>query len=255
MNAYPTRRAGFTLMETVIAIGVLAVLLTAFMAVFGPAAAGIRRALSAQEADRLVSGLEEELSTLRTGEFMSSGETTFSTAFDKAYYWIQDSANSPIMLYQYRGDPNNIRSDGTMKPYAKSGGVAGKDYVVQSGIRRRDDPLFINPAKPNDDQADISAIEGRVFTVKTTQLVFTNGELKASTQTGKLVDPAPTQTPPGTTLPTGTGPAGYPAAVIAYYAEFYLLPTVAESYISNKTKFDVTKLKNPVFVRNLAARR
>ena len=36
----------FTLMETVIAIGVLAVLLTGFMAVFTPAAQGIRRSIS-----------------------------------------------------------------------------------------------------------------------------------------------------------------------------------------------------------------
>ena len=39
------KRSGFTLMETVIAIGVLAVLLTAFMYVFGPAMAGIRKSM------------------------------------------------------------------------------------------------------------------------------------------------------------------------------------------------------------------
>ena len=60
-------RHGFTLMETVIAIGVVAVLLTTFLAVFGPASAGIRRALSAQEAGRLTNSLERELSSLRRG--------------------------------------------------------------------------------------------------------------------------------------------------------------------------------------------
>ena len=60
-------RHGFTLMETVIAIGVVAVLLTTFLAVFGPASAGIRRALSAQEAGRLTNSLERELSSLREG--------------------------------------------------------------------------------------------------------------------------------------------------------------------------------------------
>jgi type II secretory pathway pseudopilin PulG len=39
-------RAAFTLTETVIAIGVLAVVLTGFIAVFTPAAQGIRRAIS-----------------------------------------------------------------------------------------------------------------------------------------------------------------------------------------------------------------
>ena len=59
------RRRGFTLMETVIAIGVVAVLLTTFLAVFGPAQSTIRRALSAQEAGRLTTSLERELSSLR----------------------------------------------------------------------------------------------------------------------------------------------------------------------------------------------
>ncbi len=40
-------------MESVIAIGIVAILLTTFLAVFGPATQGIRRALSVQEADRL----------------------------------------------------------------------------------------------------------------------------------------------------------------------------------------------------------
>jgi len=55
-----TFRRGFTLMETVIAIGVLAVLLTAFMAVFGPATRGVRRSINVQEADRLAATLEKE---------------------------------------------------------------------------------------------------------------------------------------------------------------------------------------------------
>ena len=50
-------------METVIAIGVLAVLLTGFMIVFAPAAAGIRKSINVQEADRLASTLEQELVT------------------------------------------------------------------------------------------------------------------------------------------------------------------------------------------------
>ena len=59
---------GFTLMETVIAIGVLAVLLTGFLAVFTPAAQGIRRSISSQQADRLASTLEIELTTSRLGQ-------------------------------------------------------------------------------------------------------------------------------------------------------------------------------------------
>ena len=54
-------RRGFTLMETVIAIGVLALLLTAFLAVFGPATSGLRKAISIQEADRLAARIIQSL--------------------------------------------------------------------------------------------------------------------------------------------------------------------------------------------------
>jgi prepilin-type N-terminal cleavage/methylation domain-containing protein len=76
-------RRGFTLMETVIAIGVLALLLTAFLAVFGPATTGLRKAISVQEADRLAAALERELVTLRPGT-----SSDYKTGFDKAYQWI-----------------------------------------------------------------------------------------------------------------------------------------------------------------------
>ena len=67
-NPSSSRKRAFTLLETVIAIGVLAVLLTGFMIVFAPAAAGIRKSINVQEADRLASSLEQELVTLRTGD-------------------------------------------------------------------------------------------------------------------------------------------------------------------------------------------
>ena len=83
--ARPSRR-GFTLMETVIAIGVVAVLLTTFLAVFGPASSSIRRALSAQEAGRLTTSLERELRTLRVGP-----DDAYENSFHKAFEWIRDS--------------------------------------------------------------------------------------------------------------------------------------------------------------------
>src|SRR6186997_3210493 len=88
---------GFTLLETVIAIGVLAVLLTGFMVVFTPAAEGIRKSINVQQADRLASALEQELVTLH--------DKSYPTGFDKSYEWIKDSdkAASALMVYQYRG--------------------------------------------------------------------------------------------------------------------------------------------------------
>jgi len=137
-------RPAFTLMETVIAIGVLAVLITAFLAVFGPATEGIRRSINVQDADRMVATLEKELSILRE---TTDGKST--TAFDKAFDWIRDSNKDQtlIMVYQYRGDPDDLRNDGTMAPFTGNDGVAGKDYVVQSIARLRNDLVFLEDLK------------------------------------------------------------------------------------------------------------
>lgn len=230
---------GFTLMETVIAIGVLALLLTAFLAVFGPATAGIRKAISVQEADRLAASLERELVTVRPG---ASG-STYSTGFDKAYQWIEAApqADKAILLYQYRGNPNEIREDGTMEPYTEGGGVAGKDYVVQPMVRQRDDSLLMD---------DLAALDGRIFTVKLTQLVFEGGQLTKGSE-GQIVDP----TPDDGDSSGGSGSDGYPEAVIAFAAEFHIVPNSSPQFVQPGGKFDPARLTKPIFTRNLAVRR
>jgi len=234
-------------METVIAIGVLAVLLSAFMTVFGPAAAGIRRAISAQEADRLTSTLERELGTLRAGQ-TGIGITT---AFDKAYKWISDAntATSPtdgsvppgiMLVYQYRGDPNaTLRADGTMATYTGTNGIAGTDYIVQPMVRRFDDTTYL----PD----DIKALEGRIFAVRATQLIFKNGALVVGTP-AKIVDPK--------TGSSSASSTAYPDAVVAFSAEFFSISSTAPGYLTGTTAaFKNAKLKNPIFTRNLAVRR
>lgn len=232
-------RRGFTLMETVIAIGVLALLLTAFLAVFGPATAGLRKAISVQEADRLSAALERELVTKRPG---SSGND-YKTGFDKAYEWIKsapDSGNA-ILLYQYRGDPSQLREDGTMEPYTKGDGVAGKDFIVQPAVRQRGDGLLLE---------DLAALDGRIFTVKLTQLVFSGGQL-ARGEAGQITDPTPDD---GDTT-GGSDSDGYPEAVIAFAAEFFIVPNSAPEYVKPGGKFNPENLTKPIFTRNLAVRR
>jgi prepilin-type N-terminal cleavage/methylation domain-containing protein len=239
---HPVRR-GFTLMETVIAIGVLAVLLTAFMAVFGPATKGIRRSINVQEADRLVATLEKEMAILRKGQ--ESADT--KTAFDKAFKWIRESGtddNKAIMLYHYRGNPSNLRSDGTMEPFVGTG-VPGKDFVVQAMARLRSDSLFAD---------DIKALESRVFAVETTQLVLTGGTLKPG-KAGEIVGSSGSGGAAGTAV---TSPDQFPDAVIAFTASFYDLPTTAAAYLKPGGTFkwaDLKKSRKPVFTRNLGVRR
>jgi prepilin-type N-terminal cleavage/methylation domain-containing protein len=232
-------RRGFTLMETVIAIGVLALLLTAFLAVFGPATAGLRKAISVQEADRLSAALERELVTNRPG---GSG-ADYKTGFDKAYEWIKsapDSGNA-ILLYQYRGDPSQLREDGTMEPYTGGDGVAGKDFIVQPAVRQRGDSLLLE---------DLAALDGRIFTVKLTQLVFSGGQL-ARGEAGQITDP----TPDDGDAPGGADSDGYPEAVIAFAAEFFIVPNSAPDYVKPGGKFNPVNLTKPIFTRNLAVRR
>jgi prepilin-type N-terminal cleavage/methylation domain-containing protein len=233
------RRPGFTLLETVIAIGVLAVLLTGFMVVFAPAAAGIKRSISVQEADRLASTIEQELVTLRGQQEL----TNYKTGFGKSFKFIEEShkAGEALLVYQYRGSLSSSRSDETPEPVTNiQSKLPGKDYVVQTMVRRRSDPEF---------KKDLAALEGGIYLVKCTQLIFNSGELKPGTA-GKIVDPK------GSNAAAADADA-YPEAVIAFSADFYTLPARSASFFDSSTGFakSFTNAKNPVFTRNLAVRR
>ncbi|MEO5715044.1 MAG: type II secretion system protein [Luteolibacter sp.] len=243
------RQRGFTLLETVIAIGVLAVLLTGFMVVFAPAAAGIRKSINVQEADRLASTVEQEMVTFRKGDESGLPSKTAYTGFDKAYTWIENSsaAASAILVYQYRGElGGTARPDGTPEPVIDvKNKLAGKDYVVVPMARRVDSANFTK---------DIAALEGGVYLVKCTQLVFGGATAGLTLSTSKkIVDPK------GTGGGAVSGTDTYPEAVIAFAADFYMLPGKSSSFFgggsaaSYKTAFD--KAKTPVFTRNLAVRR
>lgn len=228
---------GFTLLETVIAIGVLAVLLSAFLAVFGPATTGIRRTISSQEADRLTSALVSELSTRREG----TQTTDYTSGFDKGFNWIKDASDSgkTIFVYQYRAKPSgSLRSDGSMEPYASTDGVAGKDYILQPMVRQRSDSMLAD---------DLAALEGRVFAVEPTQLIFDKGGALKTGTAGTIADPES-----GSEV---SDSASYSASVIAFSAEFFEVPSTAAAFLKTGGAFDLKKLKNPLFTRNLAVNR
>lgn len=238
MKAPKQPRTGFTLLETVIAIGVLAVLLTGFLAVFTPAAQGIQRSIDAQQADRLASTLERELVTLRSGEETSD----ITTGFDKAFDWILngDDATQAIIVYQYRGSTASMRDDGTPEPQITIDGQPGESYTVQTMARRLGDPEL---------EEDIKAIEGSIFFVKPEQLVFKNDQLTTDGP-GKL------QYLDGGNLTEATSSDDYLDAVIAFSAEFHSVPSKSIAYLES-TGFQnlYSNAKHPVFTRNLAVRR
>jgi prepilin-type N-terminal cleavage/methylation domain-containing protein len=235
------RKRGFTLLETVIAIGVLSVLLTGFIVVFTPAAQGIKKSINVQQADRLASTLEQELVTLRT--------TADTTGFGKAFDWIKNSnvAASALLAYQYRGDPSRLRDDNTATPVALlKSKLPGKDYVVVSMLRR------VNVSNVDDSKLlsdDLKAVEGPVYVVKCTQLKFSGGNLILGTA-GSIIDPKGT----GVAVTSATD---YTEAVIAYAADFYQLPSSSESFVTGTAFTSTFKgfAKNPVFTRNFAVGR
>jgi prepilin-type N-terminal cleavage/methylation domain-containing protein len=232
---FSSTKRGFTLLETVIAIGVLAVLLTGFMIVFAPAAAGIRKALNVQELDRLASTLEQELITLREGDPEKTG---FEKAFERIKQSNAGDSKTALLVYQYRGSLSRLRDDGTPDPESNvSNLLPGEDYTVVTMVRSRDDDEFEN---------DLPAVEGGVYLVKCTQLVFEGGELKPGTP-GTITDPnEPSE---------DMNAEDYPEAVVAFSAEFFGLPAKSIGYFNGKFDDTFTKVSKPVFTRNLAVRR
>lgn len=236
---YKKSRRGFTLMETLLAIAVVAVLLTTFLAVFGPATSGIRRAISVQDADRLASALEHELSTLRQEEV-----GIYPTAFDKAFQWVSDSGNlsNAVILFNYRGSTTQT-TNGQLAPFVQNLGSPGRDYIVQSAVRRL--------GSSDDLQQYLAAVEGRSFVVNMRQLV--------RDETGGLVPAQPGSGLVSSDGQTAADAASFTDAVIAFQAEFYLLPANSFSYVSGPLSqagddFQNT-LGNPLFTRNMAVLR
>ncbi len=246
---YSRYHRGFTLLETVIAIGVLAVLLTGFMIVFAPAADGIRKSLNIQQADRLASTTESEIVNLRG----TTETTNYKTGFNKAFDWIGASnaatSTNALVVYQYRGSTSSFRPDGTPSPVVSLTGMSpGKDYVVVPMMRRVGDTFFSNAST-----GDVAAIEGAIYLVKCTQLVYKSGQLTTGTA-GTIVDPK-------TLAPLSPNNAdSYAEAVIAFSADFYIMPAKTSAYFTSTAFTSTTtgffaKAKNPVFSRNMAIRR
>lgn len=246
-----THTRGFSLVEVVIAIGIVAILLTTFMAVFGPAQKNINRAISISDANRLVSTLENEMAVLRPGEeskyTVAGGD---ASAFEKAFQWIKDGGDptKAVIIYQYHALPSGTpNSDDSLKAAESEvldkRKLPGKDYITQTVARSlgeaSDKRLIKTELKPG-------VVGGNVYVVRMTQLV-------KDSNSGNLVvgDVGTIRKSDGS---SASDSADYDEAHITLQVEFFQLANNLAAYVTGGA-WDFEKLGAPVATHNLAVRR
>jgi len=233
-------RKGFSIVEVAIAMGVVTLLLTTFLGVFGPAQKNIQRALSTKDANRLKDALSNEMSILR------SSDTAYTSSFDKAFKMIEKSHDSTkgVLMYQYKAIPLDDDNDGILPPFTGDDGIQGKDYIIQTAVRT----LGVDDDKIEAELAP-KVVDGPVFVVRMSQLIKDTANSAALTarDSSGITDPDT----PGSDI---TDSAMFPKAVIAFRAEFFKLSANKFGFVSSDN-WDFDAVGNAVTEVNMAIRR
>ncbi|MGB1937420.1 MAG: type II secretion system protein [Akkermansiaceae bacterium] len=239
-----SKRRGFTLVETAIALGMVAVMISSFVVVFGPAIQGINKSLSSKDADRLTNALELELTTLKNDDI-------YSSAIEKTYWWIRlchFDQDFPVLVYQYRGNPDSVRTDGTLNPYtynAANPGIPGKDYVIQTSVRRLNDTVDNSKI-----QAELApgVLEGKVYCVRFFQL-------RTNTTDGSLEMPSNYWHVYNAGASSMTGDfSQFVDPVLVFRVKFYEVKPPIWSFINNTWTVS-PDTETPVLTKNMAVMR
>lgn len=241
------RLRGFTLMETLLAIGLVGILLSIFLTVFVPARGMVRQALTRQEAERISGILRAEMSFLRPDEQASAGATAasdgqFLSPFDKAFFWMQHSRTpaNAIVIFSYRADTTkSMRADGTYPPVPASRNIPGQGNQLITLACPLNDSLH---------KDDIKDAVGPAFLVKMTQIVDAGGgKYQLAGQPGSIsgaTSPDKYVSEDGEKNPWG--------GVVIYRADFYhMSPPNPARYKGKSWK----RLGRPMFSVNMSFRR
>ena len=241
------KRKGFTIIETLIAIGVIGVLLSIFLTLFVPAKSMVRAALTRQESEKLTSVLRAELDTLRPHETASanakrSTDKEYISAFDKAFYWFSKSRkpSSALVIFSYRADTSKpLRKNGSYPALRGNRNIPSNNGQIMTVACSMDDGSFKN---------EIRNSIGPVFIVKMTQLVpQNNGDFKLSNKPGFIEQartPGEFASAENAALPWG--------AIVYYRAEFYQMsPPDPARYSTRKWE----GMGKPLFSANMSFRR
>ena len=243
---FRTRRGGFTLVETLLAIGLVGVLLSLFLTVFVPARGNVRQALARQEAERITNILRTELDTLKGNEraeesAVNSTPQKFITSFDKAFYWMQRSAKpeTSIVIFSYRADmTGDVRKDGTFPPLVAKKNVPTANSQLVTIACPMDDPIH---------SKEIKDAVGPVYLVCMTELEQQgNGSFKAAEKPGVIRG---AKTPENFVIEEYNTIRG---AIVFYRADFYIMSPPNPARYKNKPW---KRLGRPAFSANLSFRR
>ena len=184
------KNKGFTLMETIVALGITAVALGFFVAVFAPAIIGIRRGHSVQEAKSLANALTAELNTSAT-----VGETHFEKAFDWVSGVEKESGTFPsgtglIIGFKYRADAGETPSEGVYPAYQGGDFIEAENSDIQPMTIKSRVALLTTIVSDVVSPAPLDSVEGSVFAISLTQFVKSNDELEldSSGSIGQLKD-------------------------------------------------------------------
>lgn len=253
--SFRSARRGFSLVEVVVAIGVLALLLAGFLAIFTPAANNIKRSIGVKEANRLAETLTNEMGVLRANQ-----TTTYDSAFEKAFEWIKDSneATKAVVLYTYKATPfessfagtSTADTDGNLEPFIEDGAI-GRDYIAQTVARRVGDQDSLI-----EKEIDPKALIGNVYVMRMCQLVRDERStakqlIMKATDYGTIYDD-PEKVGNGATVVTDV--KNYQSAVLPVQAEIYVLPSNSYKYLINGT-WSFEKIGEPLTTINLAISR
>ena len=170
-------RDGFTLMETIVALGVATIALSFFILAMAPATVGIERSNSKKTAQRMAASVENELNTIRDSEI--SNYVTESS-FEKAFDWIQrdgESGQGLLVAFDYRAnsqEPPDV--DGLLPAFDQN------DYLDRAVTDQQQMILQTRVTEIDDLGTHINSIEGTAYVIKLRQMqVAQDGTLSPAT--------------------------------------------------------------------------
>lgn len=236
--------AGFTLMETLLAVALVGSLISVFITVFVPVRGMIQQALTKQDADRLVSTLRAEINTLHENERSQPGSgssaNSYTSPFDKGFYWLRSCRNpaTSIVIFSYRADTSKPRrSDGSYPPIAVNKAKPGADSLLTTVVCLMNNPLH---------RDDIRHSVGPAYIVKLTQLMPDTERYRLANSPGTITGAS---TPESYFSKDEKDPWG---GTIYCRADFYAMSSPNPAKYRSRSW---SRMGKPVFSTNISFRR